>query len=118
MSLTVYQYPKCSTCRRALAFLDARGLPYTKVDITLAPPTARQLAAAQALAKAPVRALFNTSGESYRAGDWKTRLPTLTDAQAHAALAADGKLIKRPLLVSDRLALIGFDEAAWRTALG
>ena len=57
------------------------------------------------------------AGESYRSGDFKTRLPTMTDAQALAALAADGKLIKRPLLVGPKLALIGFDEAAWTAAL-
>lgn len=41
----------------------------------------------------------------------------MTDAQAFAALAADGKLIKRPLALGDGVALIGFDEAAWRAAL-
>jgi arsenate reductase len=117
MALTIYQYPSCSTCRRAVAFLDKLGITYDKVDITKAPPTAKQLAAIKATAGAPLRALFNTSGESYRAGDFKTKLPTMTEAQALAALAADGKLIKRPLLVGGDVALIGFDEAAWRTAL-
>ncbi len=117
MTLTLYQYPKCSTCRRAVAWLDARGVAYTKVDITQAPPSVAQLAAVQRTAGVPLRSLFNTSGESYRGGDWKTRLPQSTEAQAHAALAADGKLIKRPLLVGAGVALIGFDEAAWAAAL-
>ena len=60
----------------------------------------------------------NTSGESYRAGNFKDRLATMTDAQALAALAADGKLIKRPLVVGDGLALIGFREDEWAGALG
>ena len=42
---------------------------------------------------------------------------TVSDAAAFAALAADGKLIKRPLLVGESLALVGFDETAWRAAL-
>jgi arsenate reductase-like glutaredoxin family protein len=32
-----------------------------------------------------------------------------------AALAANGKLIKRPLLLGEDLALVGFDEASYAT---
>jgi arsenate reductase len=61
--------------------------------------------------------LFNTSGESYRSGGFKDRLPQMSEAEALAALAADGKLIKRPLLIGEDFALVGFHEAAWRERL-
>ncbi|MCA9677301.1 MAG: Spx/MgsR family RNA polymerase-binding regulatory protein [Kofleriaceae bacterium] len=116
MALIVYQYPKCGTCRKALAWLDGRGVAYRKVDIVEAPPPRRVLE--QALrAGVPLRKLFNTSGESYRHGNFKERLATMSEAEALAALTADGKLIKRPLAVDDDLALVGFDEAAWAKAL-
>jgi arsenate reductase len=60
---------------------------------------------------------MNVSGESYRAGDYKTRLPSMTDAEVLAALAKDGKLIKRPLAIGPDLALVGFSEDAWAAAL-
>lgn len=118
MALTVYQYPKCSTCRKALAWLRERGVEATAVDIVAKPPSKAALERAAKLAGVPVKKLFNVSGESYRAGNFKAKLETMTDAQAFAALAADGKLIKRPLAVGDGFALVGFDPAAWAKQLG
>lgn len=117
MALTVYQYPNCSTCKKALAWLKAKKIPFTAVDIVAAPPSKTQLEAAQKLAGVPIKKMFNIAGGSYRDGDFKTKLPTMSDAQAFAALANDGKLIKRPLAVTDGAALVGFDEAAWAKAL-
>jgi arsenate reductase len=117
VKLTVYQYPKCSTCRKALAWLDAQGIAHERVDIVTAPPTRAVLERAARTAGVPVKKMFNVSGESYRNGNFKEKLATMSDADAFAALAADGKLIKRPLVVGDRVALVGFDEAAWKAAL-
>ena len=117
MALTVYQYPNCSTCRKALAWLRTHGYAFDAIDIVKTPPTKATLERAAKLANTPVKKLFNVSGESYRAGNFKAKLATMTDAQAFAALAADGKLIKRPLLIGGDVALVGFDEATWRHAL-
>lgn len=117
MALTVYHYPNCSTCKKALAWLAANKVAHTAIDIVKSPPTTAQLAAAARLAGVPVKQMFNIAGVSYREGDFKAKLPAMTDAQAFAALAADGKLIKRPLAVSDTAALVGFREAAWADAL-
>jgi len=117
MSITVYQYPGCSTCRRALKWLDQKGVPYKSVHIVEHPPTASLLKQAMQAGELPLRAMFNTSGESYRAGGFKDKLPKLSETEALAALAADGKLIKRPLVTGANLALVGFDEAAWSAKL-
>ena len=108
--MLVYQYPKCGTCRKALKFLEATGLEFKMKDIVESPPS-----------KATIRKaykLFNTSGQSYRNGGFKEKLKTMSDDQALSALAADGKLIKRPLVLGDGFALIGFREDEWREALG
>lgn len=117
MSLTVYQYPKCSTCRKALKWLDAQGIAYQAVDIVTAPPSATLLKKSFKQSGLPIKAFFNTSGESYRNGGFKDRLPTLSEAEALEALAADGKLIKRPLALDGSVVLVGFDESAWKSAL-
>jgi arsenate reductase len=117
MALVVYHYPNCSTCRKALAWLRANAVEFEPIDIVVKPPPRAVLERVARLAAVPVRKLFNTSGESYRAGDYKTKLATMTDAQAYAALASDGKLIKRPLAVGPELGLVGFDPAAWKAAL-
>jgi arsenate reductase len=117
VKVTVYQYPKCSTCRKALAWLVANGVEHATIDLVETPPSRAELERAAKKAGVPVKKMFNVSGESYRAGNFKDKLATMSDAAAFAALAADGKLIKRPLLVGDSLALVGFDENAWRAAL-
>jgi len=115
--VTVYHYAGCSTCKKALAWLRANAIAFDAIDIVASPPSRAVLERAARLSGAPLRKLFNVSGESYRAGNFKERLATMTDADAFAALAADGKLIKRPLVLGDQLALVGFDEAAWRAKL-
>ena len=116
-TLTVYQYPKCSTCRKALKWLDAQGIAYESVHIVDSAPSQSVLKTAFKSSGLPIKAFFNTSGESYRDGGFKDRLPTLSEADAIAALAADGKLIKRPLAIREGSVLVGFDEAAWKKAL-
>ena len=113
MKVKAYAYAKCSTCRKALAFLKGRDVDVQAVDIVSAPPSKSELARIQKLAGVPLKKLFNTSGQSYREGRCGERLGTMSDAQALEALAADGKLIKRPLVVGSDFALVGFDEPAY-----
>ena len=115
--LVVYHYPNCSTCKKALGWLRANAIAFEPVDIVASPPPRAVIERAAKLAGVPTKKLFNVAGESYRAGNFKARLPEMTDAQAYAALAADGKLIKRPLAISAGVAFVGFDEPAWRAAL-
>lgn len=118
MSVVVYQYSTCSTCRKALKFLDEAGLDFKAKDIVSNPPSRVLLGKAHKLSGQPIKKLFNTSGQSYRDGGFKDKLPTMTEDEALAALAADGKLIKRPLVLGDGFVLVGFREDEWREALG
>jgi arsenate reductase len=111
----LYSYPACGTCRKALAWLREHGIEVDLRDITRQPPTAAELAAALALLGR--RRLFNTSGQSYRALGAAT-VQAMNDAQALEALAADGKLIKRPFLVlPDGRTFTGFQPAQWQGLL-
>lgn len=112
MAVKVYQYPKCSTCRKALKWLDGRGVAYDSIDIVEAPPKKAELKRALS-SGVPLKKLFNTSGVSYREGGWSDKLDRITEAQALDALVADGKLIKRPFLLSGDAVLVGFDETAY-----
>lgn len=35
---TLYEYPKCSTCKKAKAWLDQQGVKYQAIDIKATPP--------------------------------------------------------------------------------
>jgi len=115
--LEVYHYPKCGTCKKALKWLDARGVKVRLIDIVEKPPSLAKLKRAHKQSGLPVARLFNTSGQSYRAGNFKAKLATMTDAQALSALASDGKLIKRPLVFGDDFVLVGFREADYAAHL-
>lgn len=116
MAITIWQYPKCSTCRKATKWLAARDVVTDARNIVVTPPPLATLRDLFRRSGLPIARFFNTSGESYRNGGFKDRLKTMSEAQALGALAADGKLIKRPLLDAGATVLVGFDEAAYTAA--
>jgi len=118
MTLRVFHYKNCTTCKRALALLDKLKVDYEPIDIVTAPPTQKELKGVLTRTGLPLKKLFNTSGQSYRAGNWGERLAEVSEGDALRALAADGKLIKRPVVLGEDFALVGFDEAAYRSRFG
>lgn len=114
MKPKVYQYAKCSTCRKALALLSELQVDYQAVDIVEHPPSKQELKEVLRHTGLPLKKLFNTSGKSYREGNFGERVSQLSEAEALAALTADGKLVKRPLVLGRDYALVGFDEQAYR----
>ena len=111
-------YPKCSTCAKARTWLKERGLPFEERDIKTENPTEDELRTWQAAGGLPLRRFFNTSGLQYRALDLKNRLPELSEDEQFALLAADGMLVKRPILVADDTVLVGFKPQEWEEKLG
>lgn len=116
--VTVYHYPACSTCKKALKWLEAHGVAHERVHIVEAAPTVEVLRRVLRLSGLAVGKLFNTSGVSYREGGFKARLGEMSEEEALAALAGDGKLVKRPLVVGDGFALVGFREEEWAGRFG
>lgn len=110
-------YPKCSTCRKAKAWLDARGASVTERDIKTDNPTAEELRAWYRRSGLPLKRFFNTSGLQYKALGLKDRLPSMTEEEQLALLATDGMLVRRPLLVADDFVLVGFREKEWEEKL-
>ena len=110
-------YPKCTTCQKARAWLEARGLPAEVRDIKTQNPTEAELRRWHALSGLPLKRFFNTSGLQYKALALKDKLPGMSEDEQFALLATDGMLVKRPLIVADNVVLTGFKEDAWAEAL-
>jgi arsenate reductase len=115
--MTILCYPKCSTCAKAIAFLDRLGFAYTYRDIKKEAPSVEELIQYHKKSGLELKKLFNTSGLLYRSLDVKNRLPLMSDQEIFALLASDGMLVKRPLLVLDDKVLIGFKESQYREEL-
>jgi arsenate reductase len=115
---TFLEYAGCSTCRKAKQWLDKQGIDYQSVPIVETPPSLDELTRLVRRSGLPIQKWFNTSGQSYRAlvaRLGKEGLAKLDDARKLRLLAADGKMIKRPVLVTADKVLVGFDEAAYRS---
>ena len=112
--IKVYQYSKCSTCRKALKFLDEHGIEYTPVDIVEKPPTQKELTAMLKFQGDSIRALFNTSGQVYREMDLKNKIGNMKKMEAIRLLSKNGKLIKRPFLLAGKNGFIGFKKDEWK----
>lgn len=110
-------YPKCSTCQKAKAFLEANGCTFETRDIKEENPTYEELKAWYRKSGLPLRRFFNTSGLQYRALELKDRLPDMREDEQLRLLATDGMLVKRPLLIVGDTVLVGFREADWKEAL-
>jgi len=116
--MKLYQYPNCSTCRKATKYLIERGVDFKSINITEQPPKKTELKAMLASYDGDIRKLFNTSGVQYRELKMKDKLPTMSAKEAIDLLAENGKLIKRPFLLSaDKQGIVGFKEADWDTFL-
>lgn len=112
------EYPKCSTCKKARAWLDAHGASYEARNIVENSPTAEELKRWWLASGLPLRRFFNTSGMKYRELGVKAKLDAgMSDDEALALLATDGMLVKRPLLITDSAVVPGFREATWEEAL-
>jgi arsenate reductase len=111
-AITVYHYPKCSSCREALAFLRRNGVPFEAIDISQRPPSKDELKEMIARQGA-IRPLFNTSGKSYREGRFSEKVASMSANDAVEALSHDGMLVKRPFVLTEAHALLGFDVEQW-----
>ncbi len=113
MKLKIYEYNRCGTCRKACKFLDEKGVEYTKVPIREQAPTYDELELMLGYMNGEFKKLFNTSGVDYRAGDYKTKIKTMSKDEAFAELSANGNLVKRPFVLGDGKGVVGFKEDVW-----
>lgn len=110
-------YPKCTTCQKARAFLDAKGAAYGLRDIKADNPTEAELRAWHQKSGLPLKRFFNTSGLQYKALALSKRLPAMTEDEQFALLATDGMLVKRPILAGVGFVLVGFKPDEWEAKL-
>ncbi|MBN8231244.1 Spx/MgsR family RNA polymerase-binding regulatory protein [Corallococcus macrosporus] len=105
--ILVLAYSGCDTCKKALKWLEARGVSYKTRPIVDQPPTVAELRQWIPQSGVSVRKWLNTSGQSYRALG-KEKVDAASDAELVQWLAKDGKLVKRPVLVTKDAVTVGF----------
>ena len=111
------EYPPCSTCKKARAWLDSHGVAYTARHIKEENPTYEELKLWYARSGLELKRFFNTSGLLYKSMNLKEKLPGMSEEEQLRLLATDGMLVKRPLVVLEDTVLTGFREAEWQKLL-
>ena len=112
--MKLWYHPRCGTCRKAIALLQELGVAPDVFDLTVNPIPSTALQDMMARAELPDRKWFNTSGQSYRDGGYGARVATMTRGEVIHALATDGMLVKRPVLDTGTMVLVGLNEPLWR----
>ena len=115
--LTIYTYKNCGTCRKATKFLQLRGIDYEEKPIREVPPTIKELASMLKTYNGQIKYLFNSSSQDYRKFGLKDKLATIKQEEAFGYLQRNGNLIKRPFLIGENVALLGFKDSEWASLL-
>ena len=116
--MKLYCYKKCSTCKKAAAFLHSRDATFEEIDYTEQPLTVDELRAYWQRSGLPLKRFFNTGGMLYRELGVKDQLTDMNETEQLKLLAAHPMLVKRPILVTNEVVLVGFDEVKWAEVVG
>ena len=112
--MLVLVYRKCSTCQKALKWLEEHKIFFEERAIVDENPTYEELKEWHARSGLPLKRFFNTSGLLYKEMKLKDKLPTMSEDEQLKLLATSGMLVKRPILIDEDTVLVGFKEAEWR----
>lgn len=116
--MKIYEYKNCSTCQKALKFLDKKGVKYERIPIVDQPPSPAELKLMLKALKergGSFKRLFNTSGVQYRELGISEKIKAgMTESEAIALLSKNGKLVKRPFVLLAGDGVVGFKEDEWK----
>lgn len=117
MKALFVEYPKCTTCKKALKYLKDQGVEVTNRHIVEEVPTEAELKEWIEKSGLEMKKFFNTSGQVYKEMGLKDKVKEMTMDEAVTLLASNGMLIKRPILVVEDQVLVGFKEDQYKELL-
>lgn len=115
--MKVYCYPKCTTCQRAIKWLDSKSIEYELINIKENNPDKETLRTLWQKSGLELKKFFNTSGILYREMELSKKLPAMNDEEKLDLLATDGMLVKRPIFITENAVLVGFKESEWEKVI-
>ena len=113
MTLTMYWYPNCGTCKKAKKWLDDHKIDYQTVHLVNETPTENKLKELIEKSGLPPKKFFNTSGKVYREENMKEKIKEASLEQMVSYLASNGMLIKRPIVTNGEKVTVGFNESTF-----
>ena len=100
--------------KNELIYTECNCVDFEDRDIVLNNPTEEELGKWIKLSGLEIKKFFNTSGVLYREMNLKDKLKDMSQEEMIKLLASDGKLVKRPLLITEEKVLVGFKEETYK----
>ena len=113
----VYCYPRCTTCKKAVKWLDENKVEYEYLHIVEKTPSKEEIKKYYEESALPLKRFFNTSGNVYKEMNLKEKLAEMTEDEQFELLASNGMVLKRPFFVGKDFVLVGFKEDEWTEKL-
>lgn len=115
MTIAIYGYPGCTTVKKAREWAEAKGLDPQYAHFAKLPDL--QASIGEWVKIAGIDAVFNEKAQTFRklAPEEQAAI-TASEASRIAAMAADPRLIKRPVGTDGKTVLTGFSQAEWEAA--
>jgi arsenate reductase (glutaredoxin) len=110
MTLKIYLYPKCGTCRNAKKWLETNGIDFEEIHIVENPPSKAELTSLYEKSNLELKKFLNTSGQKYRELGLKDKLKVASEDEILELLSSEGMLLKRPIVTDGETVTVGFKE--------
>ncbi len=105
MAIQIWHNPRCSKSRETLALLENKGISPEIYLYLNESPNADSIKSVLQKLNISARELLRSSEDAYKSQNLKDK--TLTEAQLITAMAAEPKLIQRPIVVNGNQAKLG-----------
>lgn len=115
--IKIYCYPKCSTCQKAIKFLEEKKIEFELINIKENNPNKEIIFELWKKSGLELKKFFNTSGIIYKEMELSKKILNLSDEEKISLLASNGMLVKRPILITEENVLVGFKEKDWEKIL-
>lgn len=110
-----YCHPRCSTCKKAVKWLDEHAVEYETISLLEESPSKEEWESFLTNADRSIKSFFNTSGNAYREQNLKETLPDMSVSEAARRLSENGMLVKRPFAVEGSTCTSGFKVEEYET---
>lgn len=111
--LKIYGIKNCDSVKKAIKYLKTHEISYAFVDFRETPVNTREVESW--LNYTNIETLLNTRGTTYKTLGLKKL--NLSDADKILWLSKENMLIKRPVIVSENVILVGYNETLYQEKL-
>lgn len=112
-NIKFYEFAECNTCKRALKFLTNRRYAVDRIAIFQNPPSKAEIQKMIEYYGGNFHKLLTPAAKRNEETGLAESAGMLSEKEVVEMLSANGKLFRRPFVLTDTFGLVGFDESAW-----